>query len=163
MHIWDIIFGEETFEEGFTKGEWPALYSYKDPKVKRVVFGLKRGSRTAAKIIAKHMEPCIPKGSVVIPIPSSRKRGFNQCVLIAKYLPCPYEQVIHRLSTDTQKSLNRAARLESKLWTSLPDTLKDTPLCIIDDVTTTGATLREAKKVLEHAGAKHVTILAFAH
>ncbi len=163
MHIWDIIFGEETFEEGFTKGEWPALYSYKDPKVKRVVFALKRGSRTAAKLIAKHMEPHIPKDSVIIPIPSSRERGLNQCVAIAKHLPYPYQEVIHRLSTEQQKKLNRASRLENKLWTSIPDSLKDTPLCIIDDVTTTGTTLRQTKRVLIEAGVKKVTILAFAH
>lgn len=163
MHIWDIIFGEETFEEGFTKGEWPALYSYKDPKVKRVVFALKRGSRTAAKLIAKHMEPYVPKDSIIIPIPNSRARGFNQCVAIAKYLPYPYQQVIHRLSTEQQKSLNRASRLENKLWTSIPNDLKDRHLVVIDDVTTTGTTLRQAKRVLLEAGAKNVTILAFAH
>lgn len=163
MNIWDIIFGEEKFEEGFTKGEWPALFSYEDPKVKRVVFALKRGSRTAAKIIAKHMEHHVPKDSVIIPIPSSRKRGFNQCILIAKHLPYPYQQVIHRLSPDTQKSLNRAARLHNKLWTSLSDELKNSPLVVIDDVTTTGATLREAKRVLRAAGAENVTVLAFAH
>lgn len=163
MHIWDIIFGEEKFEEGFTKGESPALFSYADPKVKRVVFALKRGSRTAAKIIAKHMEPCIPKDSVIVPIPSSKKRGFNQCVLIAKHLPYPYQEVIHRLSTDTQKSLNRASRLEKRLWTDVPDHLKQQNFVIIDDVTTTGATLREAKRVLHEAGVKNVTILAFAH
>ncbi len=163
MNIWDIIFGEEKFEEGFQIGKSPALFSYSDPKVKRVVFALKRGSCTAAKIIAKHMEHHIPKGSVIIPIPSSRKRGFNQCVLIAKYLPYPYQQVIHRLSTDTQKSLNRAARLENKLWTSLSESMKQHTFVIIDDVTTTGATLREAKRVLHEAGVENVTVLAFAH
>ena len=162
MHIWDIIFGEETFEEGFTKGESPALFAYSDPKVKRVVFALKRGSRTAAKLIAKHMEPHVPAGSVIIPIPSSRKRGFNQCVLIANYLPYPYQEVIHRLSTDQQKSLNRASRLNNQLWTSLKSP-RNQAFCIIDDVTTTGATLREAKRVLLEAGATDVTILAFAH
>lgn len=163
MHIWDIIFGEEKFEENFKKGKSPALFSYTDPNVKKVVFALKRGSRTAAKIIAKHMEPHIPKDSVIIPIPSSRKRGFNQCVLIAKHLPYPYQEVIHRLSTDTQKSLNRASRLENKLWTSLSEPMKQYTFVIIDDVTTTGATLQQAKKVLLTAGAKNVIILAFAH
>lgn len=163
MYIWDIIFGEEKFEEGFLAGKSPALFSYTDPKVKRVVFALKRGSRTAAKIIAKHMEPRIPKDSVIVPIPSSRKRGFNQCVLIAKHLPYPYQEVIHRLSPDTQKSLNRASRLESKLWTSLSESMKQHTFVIIDDVTTTGSTLREAKRVLHEAGVKNVVILAFAH
>lgn len=163
MYIWDIIFGEETFEEGFKVGKSPALFSYTDPKVKRVVFALKRGSRTAAKIIAKHMEPHIPKDSVIVPIPSSRKRGFNQCVLIAKHLPYPYQEVIHRLSTDTQKSLNRASRLENKLWTSLPEAMKLHTFCIIDDVTTTGSTLHEAKRVLHEAGVENVIVLAFAH
>ncbi len=162
MYIWDIIFGEEKFEEGFTTGKSPALFAYSDPKVKRVVFALKRGSRTAAKIVAKHMEPCIPKDAVIIPIPSSKKRGFNQCVLIAKYLPYPCQEVIHRLSPDTQKSLNRAARLEKKLWTSLKNPSEQT-YCVIDDVTTTGTTLREAERVLHEAGVKNVIILAFAH
>ena len=36
-------------------------------------------------------------------------------------------------------------------------------IIIIDDVVTTGATLREAKKVLIHAGARKVLCVAIAH
>ena len=41
--------------------------------------------------------------------------------------------------------------------------LKNKNIILIDDITTTGATLSEAKKVLRHAGARKVIAFTVAH
>jgi len=43
------------------------------------------------------------------------------------------------------------------------DIIKNRNIILIDDVTTTGATLNEAKKVLREAGAKKIIAFTIAH
>lgn len=164
MNIWDILFGVEVFETDFVKGKSPALFSYSDPKVKKVVYALKNGSQNAGKVVADTMRPHIPSHCIVVPVPASRTRGFNQCLLIAQHFP--HADILYRKGSSTQKSLDRKGRLESihgSIQTKIPPELVGRDFCIIDDVTTTGATLKEAQRALLSAGAASVTILAFAH
>ncbi len=162
MNLWDILFGAETFETTFTKGQYPALFAYKDPKVKKVVFALKNGSREAGRVIAESMKPHIPTNTLVVPIPASYTRGFNQCALISQHFSSA--EVLFRKNKTTQKALDRKGRLASvSLYAKIPPELAGRDFCIIDDVMTTGATLHEARRVLLGAGARSVTILAFSH
>lgn len=162
MNLWDILFGIETFETDFKRGQSPALFSYADPKVKKVVFALKNGSREAARVIAHAMRPHIPENTIVVPIPASYARGFNQCALVSRHFTSA--EILFRKNKTSQKSLDRKSRLSNvSLYAKIPRDMLGRDFCIIDDVMTTGATLREAQKILLQSGARSVTILAFAH
>jgi ComF family protein len=128
---------------------------------------------------------------VFIPIPLSKKRrkerGYNQCELLVKFLLENAQKIKDVRSTATemvaesearydilkrvahsseQKLKNRSERFESKnIFTALPQSvtqITDT-IIIIDDVTTTGSTLKEARDVLENAGYKDIYALTLAH
>lgn len=122
----------------------------------------------------------IVKKPIIIPIPlhSSRHnwRGFNQAEVLAKELAkiwqLPYTaKILRRIkSTRPQVELKGKERKENiKGVFSLSDELKDKgkilrgqDFLLVDDVITTGATIREAGKVLKKAGAAKVWGLALA-
>lgn len=125
------------------------------------------------EIIENFTEPII----VAIPSDSKRenKRGFNPSELIAKTL-CdivpsltfmPYA-LIKIKETKPQKELSRNDRLTNikhSMATNqkIRENLKDRCVIVIDDITTTGATLTEAKRALLASGAKKVMCVALAH
>ena len=112
---------------------------------------------------------------VLVPMPlhhtRERNRGYNQIDLVLKELPLQESGILVRpellkriRDTPPQTRLSRRERLENiaQAFATLPDTsYRDLHIFLIDDVTTTGATLKEAARTLEKAGAK-VTPLALA-
>lgn len=101
---------------------------------------------------------------------SLKTRGFNQCEYIAKELGYILNmEVVNTLvrvkSSKTQKTLRREERLENLkgafavIDRSLVENRK---LILLDDVITTGATIQEAKKVLEECNVKKIKILTLA-
>ena len=123
---------------------------------------------------------------LLIPIPSSRRRrkqrGFNQTEIVARELARIDADAgpagAHALSlclgllikarhTPPQTSLSsRAARLSNLsgcFAVTDPARVRDAVAILLDDVTTTGATLHEAKKTLLEAGARRVIPVAIAH
>lgn len=125
------------------------------------------------------------KNPILIPIPMSKKRlkerGFNQSELIAKYVSDITKDSLEEFvlekdilkkikDTTNQASIkDRSKRLKNlKDCFSIEDELskqkvKNRNIILIDDVTTTGATLLEAKKILEKFGAKKVYAFVVAH
>jgi len=123
--------------------------------------------------------------ALLIPIPLSKKRlrerGFNQSLLIAQNLIEIDERTNHILPTLTlEKNVlikpketthqahikNREERLKNIVGSFAlknENLIKDKNIILIDDVTTTGATLSEAKKILKRAGAKKVIAFTVAH
>jgi ComF family protein len=113
--------------------------------------------------------------SVLIPIPMPRLRryirGYNQAELFAEEisrqtgLPLYRDTVIRKHSPKRQVTLRtRTSRLTNQKGSFM--VTKDViGLCIIviDDVTTTGSTVAEARKVLLSARAKSVTAITVAH
>lgn len=102
---------------------------------------------------------------LVIPVPLHRlreaERGFNQTLLIARYtaqvLRLPLlPLLIKSRSTHSQTGLSRQERLNNVAGTFTyngPDTRGKTAL-LLDDIYTTGATIREAAAVLQRQGMK---------
>lgn len=99
-----------------------------------------------------------------VPLPYRRSvtRGYNQALEIARpvarALKLPLIEALRRASgAPTQRGLGRAARLRNPVrqFTAL-GSAAGRRLLLIDDVTTTGATLREASRALERAGARCV-------
>ena len=98
-----------------------------------------------------------------IPLHSSRKRwrGFNQaevlCQKISKELSMSLaDSLIRHKATRTQKDLKKEARLKNVAETFKLKKNADVHgknIILVDDVTTTGATLQEAAKLLKRSGA----------
>jgi ComF family protein len=118
------------------------------------------------------------KPSLFIPIPlhakKYRKRGYNQSLLLANGLVKHFDvQVIdglHRVKeTKTQVGLSKELRLENIKGAFVINPLvkdeigKFEQVFLIDDVVTSGATLKEAANVLKRSGVKYVWGLTLAH
>lgn len=102
---------------------------------------------------------------VVVPVPGSlarrMRRGFDPAVLIgrevARRLGVPIDRALKmRRITRPQKSLTAVQRRENLrgAFRIHARGMKARKILLVDDVTTTGATLREASRVLARAGAR---------
>lgn len=132
----------------------------------------KDGAATAAKIIHDIL-PELPPEIIVCHIPTAnnriRSRGYDQSELIAKSL-CGQRNwdrgiLLQRLGKSRQVGAGRKERfrhLEKALKIKTTTDLGGKHILLIDDVTTTGATLETAAKVLKAAGAEKVDAAVFA-
>lgn len=96
-----------------------------------------------------------------------RRRGFDHMELVAKnfcaYTRLPFADIALRPQADDQRKLSRTARL-ANLSGSI-SILKDCSglsFLILDDVITTGASIRELASALRARGAREVAALSFA-
>ncbi len=122
---------------------------------------------------------------VLIPIPLSKKRyrerGFNQTELICKEIlaldkannsTASNFELNTKLLTKPIETIhqahikNRSARLKNlkgSFVVESPAQIKNRNVILIDDITTTGATLSEARKVLKQNGARKIIAFTVAH
>ena len=117
---------------------------------------------------------------ILIPIPLSKKRyrerGYNQAELICREiihltpaLTLEKNILIKTKETEHQARIkDRNARLKNIISSFAVkneniNKIKNRNIILIDDITTTGATLLEAKKVLKKAGAGKVIAFTVAH
>lgn len=110
----------------------------------------------------------------VIPIPLSkdhfRQRGYNQAALIARpvalelrvpYLPQSIKRIKETASQIHLTAAERYANLMDAFWAN-PATLKGKNVLLIDDVTTTGATMKSCADAVKQAGANQIYCLTVA-
>ena len=103
-----------------------------------------------------------------IPTTDNRKasRGFDHAELIARHLgalvSCPSRRLLRRTSTGHQTGHGRTTRLENVSFVASPMAV-GRKIWVIDDVWTTGATLRAAASSLFVIGATTVVCVAYAH
>ena len=95
-----------------------------------------------------------------------RRRGFDQAELVAQrvaaQLGVPCRRLLERDGDDTpQTGRDRAARLHGPVFRASPRAAGQHVL-VVDDVVTTGATLRSASDALQRAGAVDVIRAALA-
>ena len=118
-------------------------------------------------------------GWTIVPIPlhhtKERKRGFNQALLIAEALSkCleaqlpkevqpPYIETGVLLKTRDAKSQTKAKDygerkefVKNSLEIKYPERIKGKNIILVDDIYTSGATMKEAVRVLKTAGARKV-------
>ncbi|MCY3741020.1 MAG: ComF family protein [Candidatus Poribacteria bacterium] len=111
----------------------------------------------------------------VLPIPIHKKRlrerGFNQAALLANGIakvgdmPVLVNTLVRKRHTVAQSSLDRDARQQNIIGAfevRNPDVIRGKRLLIIDDVFTTGATIREAVSELWTADPAEVDVLTLA-
>lgn len=109
---------------------------------------------------------------VLVPIPlhakKEKKRGYNQSALLANYLSknfqLPTSSILLRTKeTKPQFGLNKEQRQENMLNAFA---VKQKPLFkevfVVDDILTTGATLKEAAKILKRNGVEKVWGVCFS-
>lgn len=129
----------------------------------------------AHKDLAGLLSDCIgvlPPGAVIVPIPTlashRRARGYDHTLLLARELArrqkIPVSRLLRRAGTTTQrgcdKTTRRAQAAQAFELKGRVDTAK--VYIVIDDVTTTGATLYYATRLLRDAGANMVWAAAIA-
>ena len=101
-----------------------------------------------------------------VPLHASRtsSRGYNQAERLAAALsgrvglPCFPDALLRERNTRSQVGLSRAERQANVAgaFIGVPDLLHDRSLLLVDDVYTTGATLRACARAALDAGATHV-------
>lgn len=139
------------------------------------VFKYERVQAAAGPIAAclADLLPDLPKETLVVHIPTAnnrvRRRGYDQAALIAKKLArlrnWRHETLLMRRGKTRQVGAGRSERfrqIESSLIPIKADKIKKMEILLIDDVTTTGASIEAAAKVLKTAGAKYINAAVFA-
>ena len=141
--------------------------------VRDVVLAAKyAANRRALALMATMMSQCsLPAVDVLLPMPISRgrllQRGFNQthylAAAMAKHYDLPMNKaLLVKQGRAPQSSL--AARLRRKNIRGAFSVQGACPpsVLLLDDVYTTGATMREAARTLKDAGAQRVYAAVFA-
>lgn len=112
-------------------------------------------------------------GYLIVPVPSAtsriRERSFGHAELLAKSiskkLGFQYVQALGRIGQNRQVGSTRGSRLSQTAGTYFikqAHKVKGRNILLVDDVITTGATLRAATQTLRAAGAKQIDSLVFA-
>ena len=170
----------------FHRDDIEALFSYEDSLVQAIIWELKYyDSSVSAHLLAGALAEELPHIThealtdtpLLIPIPlhekRQRARGYNQVARVTELVAKKLQEVEHVggvlvriIDTPRQTALSRAKRLSNvkKAFEVQNKEKVSGRVCIlVDDVITTGSTLREAGRVLKKAGASRVILLALAH
>lgn len=157
-----------------------APFEYKD-KISTAVQNLKfSNAKYLAKPLAKFLDAEIPKlkykPEIIIPVPMHKNkkkiRGYNQCELLAKELSkfsnieTSFDVLYKIKDTKEQVKLDfneRQNNLENCFVIKNKAKIKDKVVLLIDDVYTTGATVRNCARKLLEGSARKVVVLTIAH
>jgi competence protein ComFC len=170
-----------------------AIFDYREPDVKKLIWELKyKENDQAGEILAKalhqeilgNMEDWLTfenfKDPILVPVPLSKekldKRGYNQTEILVrkiveidemKNLKASCNVLRKAKDTSDQTSLKtkkeRAQNLKGCFTIKDKKEIGGKNVIIIDDVMTTGATIKEARKVLKENGVKKVKAVVIAH
>ena len=165
------------------------LTEYREPVVEDVIRSLKydhsgHAAKLCAALLADYLREEIASARafsardiLLVPIPLHKnrvhERGFNQIQAVLNVLPIEFhdgtlsymkeEVLVRTCDTAPQTKLPRAERLTnvSGAFAANDFALRDSHIYLIDDVVTTGATLKEAARPFSKVGVP-VTLLALA-
>lgn len=156
-----------------------SVFSFKDSSIKKVIHAIKYFHRKdlvlpLAKILAKEMITQKYTGTLVpIPMPRMRKyvRGYNQAEIIAINLSKENNLTLdigvlkrHYSPKRQVMTKTRGERLSNQKNTfQIEKNVQGMSIILVDDVTTTGATLKEARRMLLLHGAREVLAVTIAH
>lgn len=157
------------------------LSTYSDPRIRALIHEAKFHHNTHANtllgvLFSQYAKTLTPPEVVLVPIPLSRARlrarGYNQVHEVLKKsslpatVPVRTDILVRTLHTKPQTELKRAARLvnvRNAFGVADIAAITGKHIIIIDDVMTTGATLRAAKAALLPYSPASVTCVALAH
>lgn len=157
-----------------------APFSYSAP-LSRIVTGLKSGNGLLeARVLGALLLPFVRQRyadealpEALLPVPMTRRRrwqrGYNQAELLGRELgraldrPQLRNRLVRVKHAPPQRSLPRAARLRNLRGAfKVKGPLGARRVALVDDVTTTGATVRAAASALLAAGASEVDVWTVA-
>jgi ComF family protein len=133
--------------------------------------------RPLALLTAGHLDSYAVKfgADLIVPVPLHkrrlRQRGFNQAVLLGEVFAARWDLPLQRNNlqrsrwTEPQVNLTAAARAENvkgAFTLAEPDLINGKRILLVDDVYTTGSTVKECSRVLNRAGALDVAVVTVA-
>jgi ComF family protein len=132
--------------------------------------GLRRLANPLGKLLL-NLE--IPECDGIIPVPLSKRglraRGFNQSLLMARVIskkleiPLYIDMLLKIRDTSPQVGLSAKERMKNIRGAfKASREINNLRLLLLDDVMTTGATVRECSRALMRAGAKEVIVITLA-
>lgn len=147
---------------------------YYDRDIKKLIASLKLNgrrylSKEVAKLITPLIEEVIEKEEIdlVIAVPISKKRlrdrGFNQVEEILKESNIDYSSLKRIRDTQPMHGILNKKQREINVKDSFSSSLKveDRNILIVDDIVTTGSTIRELIKTLD-GQPKNITVFTFS-
>ncbi len=175
------------------KEDWIiSIWSYKDGIIKKAIWLIKFKSRySILEDLEDEISDAITSevydrqisdnftNPVLIPIPmfhkKLKKRGYNQSELIADLIYKKHKDIFSKDFNSLRKIKNtgeqnkitqrrrRFENIRGCFQVINKEKIKNKNIILIDDITTTHATLLEAKRVLEKSGARKVLAFTIAH
>ncbi|MEO7274911.1 MAG: ComF family protein [Vicinamibacterales bacterium] len=146
-----------------------------DGSLRAILHAFKYGTRQSlaaplAQLMTDVAGPLLEGVEVVVPVPlhwrRRRQRGFNQAEALARRLGRPWQNAIRRTrSTPSQTDLPAAQRhrnVRDAFALRRRADVSGRVVLVVDDVSTTGATLEACARVLRAAGALEVRALTVA-
>jgi ComF family protein len=141
--------------------------------VYRLKFGRVSAAANAIVTLLDEAIPYLPTETVVTYVPTAtgrvRVRGYDQSSLIARAFAKHHGlQFITALARGGQSRQvgsdrkHRQAQAAQNYRSLRPEDVRGKQILLIDDITTTGATLESAAKILKKAGAKRIYAAVFA-
>ena len=156
---------------------WP--WRYNNDTTKKIIAAYKyRKKRWIATALATHLKQSIASLAlterlIVIPVPlhprKERERGFNQALLIAKSLGYPVRIDAVRRTKETspqawtESRTERIDHMRGAFSVEKSESISGKTILLVDDVTTTGATLSELARTLKESGAAKIYAAVLAH
>lgn len=154
-----------------------SAFCYEEP-VRTLIHHFKYDyQRHLACFFARRLLPLLPaeKDWLLCPVPSHplrrKERGFSQTLELARELSglcslglCPPKALVRVRNTPSQTLLNACQRAENlkDAFLADPALVGGRKILLIDDVSTTGATLLECAAALKKAGAAQIAALTVA-
>lgn len=143
--------------------------------LRAIVHALKYGGRRSvarglAARMRVHGEDVLSGASIAVPVPlhrsRQRARGFNQAAELARHLGLPPVPALRRVrATPSQTDLpaaRRHANVRGAFVLRRRIDVRGESVVLVDDVSTTGATLEACARVLKEAGAREVRAITAA-
>lgn len=174
-HCGDCLLQPPTFAQARAVGLYHGILQQIIHAMKyRSVYGL---TRPLAQLLQRQFEACWAEASpdILIPVPLHRcrlrQREFDQALALARYLSqgvhiaCEAEVLIRQRDTRSQVGLKVAERdrnVRGAFDVRQPQSIRGKAVLLIDDVYTTGATVKECARILRRAGAEWVGVYTLA-
>lgn len=167
----------------YDRGRTATLY---DAGVRGLILGLKHGDRQHVlpifgRWMAEAGRPFLDEADFIVPVPLHwtrlLARRYNQSALLARAIlatrraqgrPCPRyapDLMVRTRSTPSQghrTPTDRAANVRGAFCVPNPDRLAGRHLVLVDDVMTSGATVRACSRILRRAGAARIDVITLA-